>query len=76
MTSRKANIWANFGYVWGNYAQNITQTFYEDGTATSASNGLRRQIEADLSSYKIDIGVQYPIKIGKNTNFSSIHSTR
>ena len=60
------SVGANFGYVWGNYAQNITQTFYEDGTATSASNGLRRQIEADLSSYKIDIGVQYPIKIGKN----------
>ena len=35
------SVGANFGYVWGNYAQNITQTFYEDGTATSASNGLR-----------------------------------
>lgn len=60
------SIGANFGYVWGNYAQNITQTFYENGTATSASNGLRRQIDADLSSYKIDIGIQYPIQLGKN----------
>ena len=60
------SIGANFGYIWGQYEQDIAQTFYEDGTATSASNGLRRQISADLSSYKIDIGLQYPIKIGKN----------
>ena len=60
------SIGANFGYIWGSYEQNIGQTFYEDGTASSSSNGLRRQITADLSSYKIDIGLQYPIKIGKN----------
>ena len=57
------SIGANFGYLWGNYSQNTTQTFYEDGTATSSSNGLRRQINANLHSYKIDIGAQYPIRL-------------
>lgn len=60
------SIGANFGYIWGNYEQSIAQTFYDNGTATTSSNGLQRQIDADISSYKIDIGVQYPIRIGKN----------
>ncbi|MCD8317853.1 MAG: outer membrane protein transport protein [Paraprevotella sp.] len=60
------SIGANFGYLWGTYEQNIAQTFYEDGTASSSSNGLRRQIQANLYSYKIDVGLQYPIKIKKN----------
>ena len=60
------SIGANIGYLWGSYSQDITQTFYEGGTATSSSNGLHRQIQADLSTYKIDIGLQYPIKIGKD----------
>lgn len=64
------SIGANFGYVWGNYNQSITQTFYENGTVTNTSNGLRRQIEADLSSYKIDFGLQYPIKIGNNNTLT------
>ena len=60
------SVGANFGYIWGNYTQSVNQNFYENGTAVSSSNNLRRQIEANLSSYKIDIGVQYPIKINKN----------
>lgn len=60
------SVGANFGYIWGNYEQSISQTFYDNGTASSSSNGLRRQIEADLSSYKIDIGVQYPIRLSRN----------
>ena len=59
------SVGANFGYIWGNYDQNISQTFYTNGETNSASNGLRRQISADLSSYKIDVGLQYPIKLGK-----------
>lgn len=60
------SIGANFGYIWGNYTQSVNQNFYEDGTAVSSSNALRRQINADLSSYKIDIGAQYPIRLNKN----------
>lgn len=60
------SIGFNAGYIWGSYNQDITQKFYENGTGVESSNGLHRQIEADLSSYKIDFGVQYPIKIGKN----------
>ena len=60
------SIGANIGYIWGKYDQSIVQSFYENGKEMASSNGLRRDIDADLSSYKIDIGAQYPIKIGKN----------
>ncbi len=59
------SIGANIGYIWGNYDQNINNAFYENGTALNTIDGLNRQLEADISSYKIDIGVQYPIHIGK-----------
>lgn len=59
-------IGANIGYIWGKYNQNMTQILYENGTEMASSNGLRREIDADLSSFMIDVGVQYPIKIGKN----------
>ncbi len=60
------SIGANIGYIWGGYNQDITQTFYENGTEATSSKGLRREIDADISSYKLDFGIQYPIKIGKD----------
>lgn len=64
------SIGANFGYLWGAYNQNVKQTFYEDGTLSTSSSGLNRQIEADLSTFKIDIGVQYPIQVNKNNTLT------
>ncbi len=60
------SIGVNAGYLWGNYDMSVAQTFYEDGTATSTSNGLNRVVTADLSTYKIDIGLQYPVRIGQD----------
>lgn len=60
------SVGVNVGYLWGTYSESIGQTFYEGSTENTSSNGLKRNIEADLSSYKIDFGVQYPIKIGNN----------
>lgn len=60
------SVGVNIGYLWGTYSESIKQTFYEGTTESTTSNGLQRKIEADLSSYKIDFGVQYPIRIGKD----------
>lgn len=59
------SIGVNFGYLWGTYSESIKQTFYEGSTENTSSNGLQRKVEADLASYKLDIGIQYPIRIGK-----------
>lgn len=64
------SIGVNAGYLWGDYQQYITQTFYEDGTATSSADGLRRQITSNVSTYKLDIGVQYQTAVGKNDNLT------
>lgn len=60
------SIGVNAGYMWGNYEQNTTQTFYDAGAATSSSNGLRSQTTANLSTWKVDVGVQYPIQLTKD----------
>ena len=60
------SIGANISFLWGNYSQSVKQTFYENGSSSTTSNGLNRQINADFSTYKLDIGIQYPIKINKN----------
>lgn len=60
------SIGVNVGYLWGTYSESIRQTFYEGSTESTSSNGLQRKVEADLSSYKIDFGVQYPVRIGKD----------
>lgn len=58
------SVGVNLGFLWGTYNESIKQTFYAGDSEDGASNGLQRKIEADLASYKIDIGVQYPIHIG------------
>lgn len=60
------SVGVNIGYLWGTYNESIKQTFYEGTAESTSSNGLQRKVEADLSSYKIDLGVQYPIRIGKD----------
>ena len=60
------SLGVNVGYLWGTYNESIRQTFYEGSTESTSNNGLQRKVEANLSSYKIDLGVQYPIHIGNN----------
>lgn len=68
------SIGANIGFLWGNYDQLVYQTFYEDGSSSTSSNGLNRQISADIRTYKLDIGIQYPLRINKN-NILTIGAT-
>lgn len=59
------SIGVNMGYMWGTYEQKITTTSYNDGTSTSNIGGLNRQITADFSTYKLEVGAQYPIRLTK-----------
>ena len=61
------SIGANIGYLWGAYDHSLVQQFYE-GTSTSSNSNYNSQNElwtSDIKTYKIDFGVQYPIKINK-----------
>lgn len=55
------SVGANISYVWGNYTHSLSQTFDENGTVSSNYSGLNSSHNAEIKTYKIDLGVQYPI---------------
>ena len=57
------SVGANVSYVWGNYTHSLSQTFDENGTASTYYSGLNSTHNADIRTYKIDLGLQYPIVI-------------
>ena len=62
---KNLSIGANIGYLWGAYDHSLQQTFMENGTVSSTYSGLNSIQAADIRTYKIDLGAQYPIRIGK-----------
>ena len=63
-------IGANIGYLWGDYNHSMTQTFYEGGTANSNYNSQNELWSSDIKTYKLDIGLQYPIALNKNNQLT------
>ena len=55
------SIGVNVGYVWGSYSHTLSQTFDEGGTTSGLYSGLHSDCESDIRTYKIDLGLQYPI---------------
>lgn len=64
------SIGANVSYLWGDYEHSMAQSFYEGSTVSSGYNAQHNTYEASLSSYKIDFGLQYPIKINKDNTLT------
>ena len=54
------SIGVNVAYLWGEYNRSIATS------SKSVINTLSKQYSADISSYKIDLGIQYDQKIGKD----------
>ena len=59
------SIGVNASYLWGTYYHSMVQTFGEGSTSTSASgySNLNSVHNARLRTYKIDLGVQYPVRL-------------
>ncbi len=57
------SIGANIAYVWGDYNHSLSQSFYEGGSTSSAYNTQNAAWSSDMKTYKLDIGLQYPIRI-------------
>ncbi|RHP65260.1 hypothetical protein [Bacteroides sp. OF04-15BH] len=62
---RNFSIGANVSYLWGNYYHTVSQTLYNGSSADANANNLYRQFNADITTYKVDLGVQYDIPINK-----------
>ncbi|MBO4612686.1 MAG: hypothetical protein J5671_05895 [Bacteroidaceae bacterium] len=64
------NIGANIGYLWGAYTHTLDQQFYEGGKTSSNYNTQNEVWDSDIKTYKIDFGVQYPIKLNKKNSLT------
>lgn len=62
---RNFSIGANVSYLWGNYYHTVSQTLYNGSSADANANNLYRQFNADITTYKVDLGIQYDIPINK-----------
>jgi hypothetical protein len=60
----------NAMYVWGDYANEVTQTYYENSTSTSAIYGLNRYYKADIQTYKVNFGAQYQLRLNKKNELT------
>lgn len=60
----KLSVGINASYLWGEYDHNVIQDFNEGGTSTTSGySALYSDHQANISTYKLDFGVQYPIMI-------------
>lgn len=66
------SIGANIGYLWGSYSNSLAQQFFEGSSTTSNVNYNTQNEEwsSDIRTYKMDIGVQYPIQIDKENELT------
>ena len=54
----------NVSYLWGEYERNISTS------SSAAINTLSKQYQADISSYRFNLGAQYDLPLGKNNNLT------
>jgi len=60
----KLSIGANISYLWGNYNHNVVQSFTQGGTSSATGySGLNSTHVADISTYAVDLGLQYPLNL-------------
>lgn len=54
------SIGLNVGYMWGEYEHNMTMAY-----SSTATYGIKRSYTADISTYTLEGGAQYTLKLGK-----------
>ncbi len=60
MPIRNVSIGANIGYLWGSYNRNVINNYSDENV-----NTIGRYYSAELNSYKLDLGLQYTLPLGK-----------
>ena len=68
------SVGANISYLWGEYEHSMSQTFYEGSTVSTNYNSQNSTYSASINTYKIDFGVQYPIRLSAG-DFLTIAAT-
>ncbi len=63
---KELSVGANASLIWGDYTHTILQGYYQGSSASSQFNGLNSVQAAEIRTWKLDIGAQYPIRLDKN----------
>jgi len=61
----KLSLGANVSYLWGNYSKSVVTSFSESGI-----NSIGKYYTANISSYKIDLGAQYDVRLDKENTLT------
>lgn len=61
----KLSVGFNAGFLWGSCDHTMAQTFYENDATSSSFSPLTAIHDAKLSTYTIDLGAQYPVRLTK-----------
>ncbi len=59
----KLSIGANISFLWGDYEHSMAQVFYEGTDIASNYNTQNNTYSANIYTYKLDLGLQYPIRL-------------
>lgn len=63
---RNFSIGANVGYLWGNVSNTVLASFSDASIAST-----RRFYDADIRTYKIDLGLQYEFGLDRNNRLTA-----
>lgn len=62
---------ANIGMIWGSYNHSVAEEFSEGNSNSSSYSGLNSIHAANLKSYKIDLGIQYPVTLTRRDRLTA-----
>ena len=57
------SVGANVSLLWGKYSHTLVPEYMEGGTSSNAYSSTTKSEYATLKTYKIDLGVQYPVRL-------------
>ena len=59
---KELSLGVNASFIWGDYTHAVLQT-YSTGDGSTSYNGLNSLEGAEIRTWKLDIGTQYPIRL-------------
>lgn len=63
---KELSVGANASLIWGDYTHTVLQAYYSGSSSSSDFNGLNSIEMAEIRTWKLDLGVQYPFILTKN----------
>ena len=62
---RDLSVGANASFLWGEYDHTLMPNYMEGGVSSSSFSSVIKNYHSSLKTYKIDLGVQYPVRLTK-----------